>query len=241
MWGGVFTLDAGGARASPFVSESGFPPERGGVEPAVEGGTAFFVSECCRGAVPVAANAAHDLALLLADDGKAPGGRAPFRRGGTVRLSEEVVVFGFPLRGALSPGGNLTTGVVTALSGIRDDLARFQIGAQIRNGSSGSPVMNRTGTVVGMASSSLGDHVVAPGELRPQDVNFAVRAPILQLAGVEPKAASGAGEPSGGRRVSRRPPRASSRPRSCAIADRPPAWAVQRNAARSMNSLASSG
>ena len=151
----------------------------GGAEPAVESGTGFFVSEF-----------GHLLTNLRVADGC---GAIALRLPG--RLGKEVVVFGFSLRGALSPAGNLTTGVVTGLSGIGDDLARFQ------NGSSGSPAMDRTGAVVGMASSSLADDAVAPGELRPQDVNFAVRAPILQaflqLAGVEPEAAPGAAEPDG--------------------------------------------
>ena len=159
-----------------------------------------YVAAAGGASVPVAANAAHDLAPLLADDGKAPG-------------------------------GNLTTGVVTGLNGIGDDLARFQ------NGSSGSPAMDRTGGIVGMASSILADDAFAPGEFRPQDVNFAVCARSSKRSSSSP---GWSRRPLPARRSRTAPslsppPRAGSRPRSCAIAERP-TWAVQRNAARSMNS-----
>ena len=60
-----------------------------------------------------------DLALLRTDL-RTPR-IAALRSTPPLRLGEPVVSFGFPLSGALSKEGNLTTGNVSALAGLRDD------------------------------------------------------------------------------------------------------------------------
>lgn len=68
---------------------------------------------------------------------------------GKLRQGEEVVVFGFPLSSVLSSGGNLTPGIVSALTGLGNNTNQIQITASIQPGSSGSPVMNKKGDVIG--------------------------------------------------------------------------------------------
>jgi S1-C subfamily serine protease len=119
-------------------------------------------------------NEATDLALLTADVPRA--GSARFRGGSPVRLGDEVVVFGFPLLGDLSSQGNITYGIVSALSGLNDDLSRMQITAQIQPGNSGGPVMDRSGNIVGVVVETANDEYFR--EQRgtvPQNVNFAIR------------------------------------------------------------------
>lgn len=91
------------------------------------------------------------------------------------------MVFGFPLNSVLSSGGNLTPGVVSAITGLGNNSNQIQITAPIQPGSSGSPVMNRKGQVVGMVSMKLSDTAMAKftGAL-PQNVSFAISGQTLK-------------------------------------------------------------
>jgi S1-C subfamily serine protease len=75
----------------------------------------------------------------------------------SLRQGDPVVVFGFPLNAWLSTGGNLTPGWVSALTGLGNDPNQLQITAPIQPGSSGSPVLDRHGLVVGVVSMRLSD------------------------------------------------------------------------------------
>lgn len=100
---------------------------------------------------------------------------------GKLRQGEDIVVFGFPLNAVLSSGGNLTPGVVSALTGLGNNTNQIQITAPIQPGSSGSPVMNKKGEVVGVVSMKLSDSKMAKatGSIG-QNVNFAVSGQTLK-------------------------------------------------------------
>lgn len=91
------------------------------------------------------------------------------------------MVFGFPLNSLLSSGGNLTPGVVSAMTGLGNNTNQIQITAPIQPGSSGSPVMNKKGEVVGVVSMKLSDSKMAKatGSIG-QNVNFAVSGQTLR-------------------------------------------------------------
>jgi uncharacterized protein len=98
-----------------------------------------------------------------------------------LRQGEDIVVFGFPLNSLLSSGGNLTPGVVSALTGLGNNTNQIQITAPIQPGSSGSPVINKKGEVVGVVSMKLSDSKMAKatGQVG-QNVNFAVSGQTLK-------------------------------------------------------------
>ena len=98
-----------------------------------------------------------------------------------LRLGESVIAFGFPLTGALSQGGNLTTGNVSALAGLRDDPKYIQVSAPVQPGNSGGPLLDGGGNVIGVITAKLDALAVAKrtGDV-PQNVNFAVRAEVLE-------------------------------------------------------------
>ena len=98
-----------------------------------------------------------------------------------LRQGEEVVVFGFPLNALLSSGGNLTPGIVSALTGLGNNTNQIQITAPIQPGSSGSPVLNKKGEVVGVVSMKLSDTKMtrATGSVG-QNVNFAISGLTLK-------------------------------------------------------------
>ena len=94
-----------------------------------------------------------------------------------IELGSKVAVFGFPLYGSLSSGGNFTLGSVSGLSGYRDDKGEFQITAPIQGGNSGGPVVDRKGRLVGVVKATM--ELANSGRIA-QNVNFAIRASVLR-------------------------------------------------------------
>jgi uncharacterized protein len=90
-------------------------------------------------------------------------------------------VFGFPLNSVLSSGGNLTLGVISATTGIGNNTHQIQITAPIQPGSSGSPVMNQKGEVIGIVAMKLSDSRMAKvtGSVG-QNINFAINAQTIR-------------------------------------------------------------
>ena len=126
----------------------------------------------------VDADAQIDLALLRVTGIK--GATARLRNPRDVRLGESVMVFGFPLTGALSSDGNFTSGLVSALRGLRDAAGEMQITAPIQPGNSGGPLMDASGLIIGVVQSKLDAirSVRATGDI-PQNVNFAISLKVL--------------------------------------------------------------
>ena len=74
----------------------------------------------------------------------------------------------------------MTPGVVSALTGLGNNSNQIQITAPIQPGSSGSPVINKKGEVVGVVSMKLSDSKLAKatGHIG-QTVNFAIGGQVL--------------------------------------------------------------
>jgi S1-C subfamily serine protease len=125
----------------------------------------------------IARDTTNDLAILKTD--YAPQSVATFRY--SVRLGENVAAFGFPLTGLLTAGGNFTLGNVTALAGIKDDSRMLQISAPVQPGNSGGPLLDETGTVVGIVVAKLNALKLAEATNDlAQNVNFAIKASVAQ-------------------------------------------------------------
>ncbi len=122
----------------------------------------------------------NDLALLQVS-GVVNGTAVISADQGKIRQGDDIVVFGFPLTAVLSSGGNLTPGIISALTGLGNNTNQLQITAPIQPGSSGSPVMNKKGEVVGVVSMKLSDSKMAnaTGSVG-QNVNFAVSGQTLK-------------------------------------------------------------
>jgi hypothetical protein len=121
----------------------------------------------------------NDLALLRME-APAPA-HARFREGRGIQAGDSVVVLGYPLSGLLASEANVTTGAVSALSGPGDDSRLIQISAPVQPGSSGGPILDRAGNVVGIVVSKLDALKVAAaiGDI-PQNVNFGIHAAIAR-------------------------------------------------------------
>ena len=121
----------------------------------------------------------NDLALLkLSEANPEP---LVFRSKSRLRAGEPVVALGFPLTGLLSSEPHVTSGTITALAGIMDDTRFLQISAPVQPGNSGGPLLDSSGTVIGIVVGKLDAIRVAQatGDL-PQNVNFALNAAIIK-------------------------------------------------------------
>jgi len=125
----------------------------------------------------VALDSTNDLAVIGSPF--KPEAIASFRPG--VRVGEAIAVYGFPLVGLLSSGGNFTLGNVTALAGLRDDSRLLQISAPVQVGNSGGPLLDETGAVVGIVVSKLNAMLVAATtDDLAQNINFAIKASTVR-------------------------------------------------------------
>jgi uncharacterized protein len=98
-----------------------------------------------------------------------------------LRQGEDIIVFGYPLNFALSSGGNLTLGILSALTGLGNNTNHIQITAPVQPGSSGSPVMDKKGNVIAVVSITLDDGKITKitGQVG-QNVNFAVNGQTVK-------------------------------------------------------------
>jgi S1-C subfamily serine protease len=123
----------------------------------------------------LASDETDDLALLRVNSRfEKP---AAFRENGPAPLGADIVVAGYPLQSILSTDLGVTTGVVSALSGFRDDSRHLQLSAPIQPGNSGGPVLDRSGNLVGIVVAGLDAVGVAKltGDV-PQNINFAIKS-----------------------------------------------------------------
>lgn len=183
-------------RAEPSVPER---PASGGDSNLriVATGTAFFVDSvghavtnahvvegCARvtihndAAVVQGIDHENDLAVIRIASRSQP---LPLRSARPVRSGDEVVALGFPLQSILSPEMNVTSGIVSAMSGLGGDSRYLQMTAPIQPGNSGGPLLDVNGRVVGVVVAKLDALRVMreTGDV-PQNVNFALSVGALR-------------------------------------------------------------
>lgn len=135
--------------------------------------TQKFGDRCMRyKAKVVLADRNNDLAILKIDDKKFLGfGDIPYSFAqSTGDLGNSVFVLGYPMRTTMGEQIKLTTGVVSSVSGFKDDITNFQISASVQPGNSGGPVFNQNGELIGVVSSR---HASA------ENVSYAVKIQYL--------------------------------------------------------------
>lgn len=121
----------------------------------------------------------NDLAALK--NSSAVKNFSEFNISSNYRQGDQVIVYGFPLTGALSSSGNLTIGYLSALSGLNNDTRYLQISAPVQSGNSGGPLADDSGNIIGVVTSKLNAVKVfkVTGDL-PQNVNFALKDTVVK-------------------------------------------------------------
>jgi S1-C subfamily serine protease len=145
----------------------------------------------------LATDEGRDLAILGVPKDFGPA--LQFRDSPVVLRGESVVTYGFPLTGLLSSGPTLTTGSISALSGLRDSGLDYTISAPVQPGNSGGPLLDAQGHVIGVVVAKLNAAAVArlTGGDIPQNVNFAIKGEaalaFLRDVGLRPPTAASLG------------------------------------------------
>lgn len=93
-----------------------------------------------------------------------------------VVLGSPVVATGFPLSNLLSDFPSMTMGNVSSLGGVKGAKGIFQFSAPVQPGSSGGPISDYNGNVLGLVSSSLNQRLMRSST---QNVNFGIGTPLL--------------------------------------------------------------
>lgn len=119
---------------------------------------------------PVVVDSRNDIALLRVESAAPPLVPVLFGAGSGCALGESVVAVGYPMSGFAGGGAHVTQGGVSALFGIHNDASLLQFTAPIQPGSSGSPLFDSSGAVVGLVTSTIPD---------AQNMNFALKASLM--------------------------------------------------------------
>src|SRR5207249_647393 len=128
----------------------------------------------------VSSDANNDLALLQAPS------TATFKefariRDRSIRSGDSVIAIGFPFHGLLTSDFTVTTGIVSSLSGLRNDSRFLQISAAVQPGNSGGPLFDTTGQIVGVVTGKLdGLRMIAATGNIPENINFAIKTGALR-------------------------------------------------------------
>jgi len=118
---------------------------------------------------------ANDVALLQAEI--RPAAALTLAPDNSATVGESVFTMGFPTPGMLGLEPKYTEGVISSLTGLLNYSNLMQVTVPIQPGNSGGPLVDRSGNVVGIMTSSAAvrKFLSTTGTL-PQNVNWAVRS-----------------------------------------------------------------
>ncbi len=95
-------------------------------------------------------------------------------------LGVEIFTIGFPHPDLMGSKPKLTTGHISATSGMRDDPRMYQISVALQSGNSGGPLLNLYGEAIGIVTAKLNAAKIyeTTGDLT-QNVNYAIKIEYL--------------------------------------------------------------
>ena len=97
-----------------------------------------------------------------------------------VRMGDKVFTIGYPHTRIMGFKPKYTEGVISAVTGIKDNPTVFQTTVPIQPGNSGGPLFNDKGEVVGLTTSSLSLLAIESMGAIPQSVNYAVKSSFVK-------------------------------------------------------------
>lgn len=130
----------------------------------------------------------NDVALLQITDTSYTGISTPYAFKTQADVGEDVFTIGFPLTSSMGENYKVTNGIISATTGIEDDVRNYQITVPIQPGNSGGALFNSKGYVVGLTTATLNEAYV---KRKIENVNYAVKISyLLSLYQMLPKRGS---------------------------------------------------
>jgi len=122
-------------------------------------------------------DASNDIALLKIDDKNFKEfSEIPYSINEKTEIGEQVFTIGYPLNSVMGANYKVTNGIISANSGIEDDIRFLQISVPIQPGNSGGPLFDKSGNVVGLTTAKLNSDAVGTNV---ENVNYAIKAAYL--------------------------------------------------------------
>ena len=119
----------------------------------------------------------NDVALLQVDDEKFKGLSAiPYGVTENSDVGSKVFTIGFPLNDIMGSNYKVNDGIISAKSGIADDVRYYQISVPLQPGNSGGPLFNKEGNVIGLTSARLNSQAIGT---QIENVNYAIKSSYL--------------------------------------------------------------
>jgi S1-C subfamily serine protease len=119
----------------------------------------------------------NDVALLQIDDIKFKGfTNIPFGVSENSEVGSKAFTIGYPLNDIMGSNFKVTDGIISAKSGIGDDIRYYQISVPLQPGNSGGPLFNKEGNVIGITTARLNGQAAGT---KVENVNYAIKSSYL--------------------------------------------------------------
>lgn len=141
-----------------------------------------FIGEDAVAASVVATDKDMDLALLKLAR-QAPADVEPFALADSlgVKQGRRVFAMGYQITDVLGTKLSVQEGTISALSGFEGRSSQFQVSMNVHPGSSGGPLLDERGCVLGLVTGKLGlGYLLNTGDI-PQGMMFAVKADLIRV------------------------------------------------------------
>jgi S1-C subfamily serine protease len=117
----------------------------------------------------------NDLAILeINDTNSLAFENVPYGLQSESKIGESVFVLGFPLSSIMGEEIKITDGIVNSQSGLEGNASQIQVSVPVQPGSSGSPIFNSLGNIVGVITSGLNRAVT-------ENVSYGTKSIYLQV------------------------------------------------------------
>jgi len=119
----------------------------------------------------------NDIALIKIEDEKFQGlSSIPYSLVEKAEIGEKAFTIGYPLNDVMGTNYKVTDGIVSAISGIEDDMRYYQVSVPLQPGNSGGPLFNDDGNIIGITSARLNSKAVGANI---ENVNYAIKISYL--------------------------------------------------------------
>ncbi len=91
-------------------------------------------------------------------------------------IGEKAFTIGYPLNDIMGSNYKVTDGIISAKSGVEDDIRYYQITVPLQPGNSGGPLFNQQGNVIGITTAKLNGEAIGTSI---ENVNYAIKVSYL--------------------------------------------------------------